>query len=225
VGGECELSTECLRKRIDRGETVFGTFMKLPSSQVVEIFGLAGLDFVILDTEHGPLSFESIETLILAAEVAGINPLVRVYDNDSALIGRALDLGAAPGGWTQELLSRGLQVLAVDTGELDPRLAGVPGLRFLQANVKHLRLSPQDQFDLITCDMSWDPIFTAKLVNGLVGHLRSGGQVIMTVKLMGKKPLPVIERVLNLLDKRLRVSHAQHLWHNRQEITLHLLKV
>lgn len=61
---------------------------------MVEILGLVGLDFVILDTEHGPLSFESIETLILAAEVVSISPLVRVHENDPALIARALDLGA-----------------------------------------------------------------------------------------------------------------------------------
>lgn len=83
-----------LRKRIQRGDIVFGTFMKLPSAQVVEILGLAGLDFAIFDTEHGPLTFESVEMLTLAAEVANISPLVRVYENDAALISRALDLGA-----------------------------------------------------------------------------------------------------------------------------------
>jgi 4-hydroxy-2-oxoheptanedioate aldolase len=141
VGGECELSTECLRKRIDRGETVFGTFMKLPSSQVVEIFGLAGLDFVILDTEHGPLSFESIETLILAAEVAGINPLVRVYDNDSALIGRALDLGA-----------QGVLVPHISTAEAAARLAEASrfypeGSRGICRYVRAARFSSTDRGD------------------------------------------------------------------------------
>ena len=88
------MNNDCLRNRIRSGKTVFGTFMKLPSPQVVEILGLAGLDFAIFDTEHGPLTFESIETLIQAAEVAKISPIVRVYENDSALIARALDLGA-----------------------------------------------------------------------------------------------------------------------------------
>lgn len=83
-----------LRSRIQRGDTVFGTFVKLPSVQVIEILGLAGLDFAIFDTEHGPLSFESIEKMIMAAETSGLSPLVRVYENDGALISRALDLGA-----------------------------------------------------------------------------------------------------------------------------------
>jgi 4-hydroxy-2-oxoheptanedioate aldolase len=88
------MSNKCLRSRIKSGDTVFGTFMKLPSPQIVEILGLAGLDFAIFDTEHGPLTFESIEMLIQAAEVSGISPIVRVYENDSSLIARALDLGA-----------------------------------------------------------------------------------------------------------------------------------
>lgn len=83
-----------LRARLAEGEVVYGPFMKLASPQVVEIAGYAGFDFVILDTEHGPLSFESIENLVRAAEVSGIAPIVRVYDNNPALISRALDVGA-----------------------------------------------------------------------------------------------------------------------------------
>src|SRR5579875_2541888 len=42
--------------------------------------------------------------------------------------GRALDLGAAPGGWTRILLEKGLSVIAVDPAQLDPRLANKPNL-------------------------------------------------------------------------------------------------
>ncbi len=83
-----------LRQRIRRGEVVFGPFMKLSCPPIVEIMGHAGFDFAIFDTEHGPITFESIEDLIRASEVAGISPLVRVYKNDPALISRALDLRA-----------------------------------------------------------------------------------------------------------------------------------
>jgi 4-hydroxy-2-oxoheptanedioate aldolase len=83
-----------LRDRLAEGETVFGPFMKLASPQIVEIAGLAGFDFVILDTEHGPLSFETVENLVRAAEVVDIAPLVRVYDKNPSLIVRGLDVGA-----------------------------------------------------------------------------------------------------------------------------------
>ena len=138
--------------------------------------------------------------------------------------GRALDLGAAPGGWTSVLLESGLRVVAVDTGLLDPRLQGHPGLEFRQVNANHLRLGRADYFDLITSDISWNPLFTVKIINGLLAHLRSEGQVIMTVKLMGRSPRRTVASVIDALDGSLQVRHAQHLFHNRQEITLHLQK-
>ena len=76
------MSSDCLRRRIQRGET---TSMKLPSPQVVEILGLAGLDFAIFDTEHSALSFESVESLVRAAELVNLTPVVRVYDNRAPL--------------------------------------------------------------------------------------------------------------------------------------------
>lgn len=136
--------------------------------------------------------------------------------------GTALDLGAAPGGWTRVLLDRGMQVTAVDTGELDARLTGQAGLTFLQRNVNELTLPATSKFDLITCDMSWDPFFTVRAVNRLIERLRPGGLAILTVKLMGKRPRQTVRQVIERLDQRLVVRHAQHLFHNRQEVTLHL---
>ena len=42
--------------------------------------------------------------------------------------GTALDLGAAPGGWTRVLRGKGLRVIAVDPALLDPRVAADPGV-------------------------------------------------------------------------------------------------
>jgi len=86
--------SKTLVARVRDGDVVYGPFMKLAAPQVVEIAGLAGFDFVICDTEHGSLSFESIENLVRAAQVAGIAPLVRVYESSPALVSRALDTGA-----------------------------------------------------------------------------------------------------------------------------------
>ncbi len=139
--------------------------------------------------------------------------------------GIALDLGAAPGGWTRVLLDRGMRVIAVDTGELDPRLLGQLGLTFLQRNVNDLTLPATTRLDMLTCDMSWDPFFTVRAVNRLSERLQSGGQVILTVKLMGKRPRQTVRQVIEALDQRLILCHAQHLFHNRQEVTLHLQRV
>ena len=48
------------------------------SPVLVEILGLAGFDWVSLDTEHSPTGLESIEHLARAARANGLAPLVRV---------------------------------------------------------------------------------------------------------------------------------------------------
>lgn len=83
-----------LKKRLQDGEKLVGPFMKFTNPGLVEIFGKAGFDFVVIDTEHGPQSTESVENLVRAAELAGISPVVRVRRNESSLISCALDVGA-----------------------------------------------------------------------------------------------------------------------------------
>lgn len=186
-------------------------------------YGLSPASRNLSDWAGGMMHFRKEKADVSRAKFKLLEAIIR-FELDLPAGGKALDLGAAPGGWTQELLQRGLRVFAVDTGELDPRLKNAKGLQFSQTNVRNLRFAPGEQFDIITCDMSWDPLFAVSLVNGLVANLRVHGQIIMTVKLMGKQPLPTIQRVFATLDKSLRIRHAQHLWHNRQEITLHLVK-
>lgn len=83
-----------LKRRLEKGEVVIGPFMKFTDPAAVEIFGFAGFDFVIIDIEHGPISIETAQNLIRAAEVIGIAPIIRVTENKPALILRALDIGA-----------------------------------------------------------------------------------------------------------------------------------
>ena len=73
---------------------MFGPFLNMNYPAVVEIAGLAGFDFVILDNEHGEIPLESVGDLIRAAKVADIPAIVRVYEGNPELIDKALDLGA-----------------------------------------------------------------------------------------------------------------------------------
>lgn len=84
-----------LRQQLRAGETVVGTFQTIPSPMVTEIIGLAGLDFTILDQEHGPLTASDSIALSAAAENAGMTPVVRVRDRSPGEIQRAMDLGGA----------------------------------------------------------------------------------------------------------------------------------
>ena len=73
--------TNQLKHDLYAGKTCFGTFMCLDSSDVVEIGGLAGFDFVILDCEHGYMSPETTMGLVRAAQVGGTTPITRVTFN------------------------------------------------------------------------------------------------------------------------------------------------
>ncbi len=83
-----------IQKKINNEAYVIGPFMKLPNQAVVEIMGLSGFDFVIIDCEHGPLNISQAEGMVRAAKLTGISPVIRVGDNDPNMISRALDIGA-----------------------------------------------------------------------------------------------------------------------------------
>ena len=54
----------------------------------------AGVDFVLIDTEHAPLGMESASLLCISTRAAGVVPIVRVPDSQYHLIARRLDAGA-----------------------------------------------------------------------------------------------------------------------------------
>src|SRR6266542_3059321 len=89
-----KIRTNQLKQRLLAGETVYGPFLRLATPAVVEIFGHAGFDFCIIDTEHGALSVETVENMVRAAQCAGITPIVRTSFNTPWMILRALDAGA-----------------------------------------------------------------------------------------------------------------------------------
>lgn len=84
-----------LRRRIRAGETVIGTFVKTPAPQVIEILGLAGLDFAVVDQEHAPIGIEAMDLLSLAARSAGLPLLSRRWGAQTDWIAPLLDLGLA----------------------------------------------------------------------------------------------------------------------------------
>jgi 4-hydroxy-2-oxoheptanedioate aldolase len=84
-----------VKAKLARGELVVGSFVFVPSAALTEIIGLIGFDFVVVDMEHGPVSYEAAEAMVRAAELSGSTPFVRVPHNSRHLILRALDTGAA----------------------------------------------------------------------------------------------------------------------------------
>jgi 23S rRNA (cytidine2498-2'-O)-methyltransferase len=147
----------------------------------------------------------------------------RTFGLNYAVFRSALDIGAAPGGWTSLLLERGLAVTAVDPAELHPSLSGYPRLTALKKNAGEVKFQP-GAFDLLVCDMSWSPLQMVKLVLDLQQALAEGGTAIVTVKLMHRKPLQTIRDVISRFETVFELRKAKQLFHNRDEITLYLVK-
>jgi 23S rRNA (cytidine2498-2'-O)-methyltransferase len=135
---------------------------------------------------------------------------------------RAVDLGAAPGGWTWQLAHRGLRVTAIDNGPLKGEIADDP-------LVEHLRIDgttwrPRRPVDWMVCDIVLQPSRIATLVAAWVadGHCR---RTIFNLKLPMKKRYAEVERcagtIRDMLDRRrLRYALAfKQLYHDREEIT------
>jgi len=61
---------------------------------VTERLSRMGFDWLLLDAEHGPLSFETIQRMMQAMSGTGCTPIVRPQWNDFVVVKRVLDIGA-----------------------------------------------------------------------------------------------------------------------------------
>jgi 4-hydroxy-2-oxoheptanedioate aldolase len=113
------MSRFSLKQRLELGEIVVGTFLNLDSPAVAEAASLAGLDFSILDQEHGPLTAETSLHMCAAAEQGGGNPIIRVRENSASEIQRALDIGAT-GVQIPQIESGAEAQAAVDAARFEP---------------------------------------------------------------------------------------------------------
>ena len=76
------------------GRPTFGVWSAAPSQPGAEVLGRSGIDWVLLDLQHGAGNEGNLLPLIQAVELGGSSALVRVGWNDPRLIMRVLDLGA-----------------------------------------------------------------------------------------------------------------------------------
>jgi len=132
--------------------------------------------------------------------------------------GRALDLGAAPGGWTRVLADAGMNVVAVDPADLDPSVIALPG-------VTHARVRAEDYvsdggFDLLASDMNVDPEQSAAAMVTMARHLRPGAPAIMTVKLVIRNAARLLDNIRPILAPAYDVVRIKCLFHNRREVTV-----
>lgn len=83
-----------LREMYKKHEVAIGTFFNIGDMSCMECIGFSGMDFVIIDTEHGSYDTMDMMNLIRAAEHGGLAPIVRLADVSHKEIQRAADCGA-----------------------------------------------------------------------------------------------------------------------------------
>jgi 2-keto-3-deoxy-L-rhamnonate aldolase RhmA len=82
------------RKRVLAREWLAGTFLNLGSPMTVEVAGLAGFDWVLIDHEHGPGGEDTLLHQLHAAAATPAFPVVRIAQNETPRFKRVLDMGA-----------------------------------------------------------------------------------------------------------------------------------
>ncbi|MCC8026069.1 MAG: hypothetical protein LIP16_12340 [Clostridium sp.] len=93
-------------KKIQGGNAPLGVFNYIKDISVMDICAQTGLDFVIIDTEHGILDIETVETQICSAVMNGLTPFVRLPETIPYLLRKYMEMGA-----------RGILVPHVGSGE------------------------------------------------------------------------------------------------------------
>jgi 4-hydroxy-2-oxoheptanedioate aldolase len=129
-----------IKAALKQGQPVIGSFFRLPSPDLVEIFGEAGFDFIIIDQEHGAVSVETTSNLVRACDLVGMAAIVRIPDSLPWLIQHALDVGAM-----------GVQAPQVGTALDAERVVRASkfapaGRRGVCRNVRAARYSGRDRF-------------------------------------------------------------------------------
>ena len=172
------------------------------------------------DWAGGERRFKREPNQISRAEFKLLEAL-ETFDLQLPATGVALDMGAAPGGWTRLLAAHGLRVLAVDPAELDPRVETLTNITHIRTTVENY-LPAREAFDVILNDMRMDARDSARVMITAAKFLKPKGFAVMTLKLPEKGMGDVANAALKILGTGYSVLGARQLFHNRDEVTVAL---
>jgi 4-hydroxy-2-oxoheptanedioate aldolase len=83
-----------LRRQWRERRPTFGAIATIPSIQTVQIMARSGLDWIIIDLEHGPIDLGSAHAMITATAGTPCVPLARIAANEPWLAKAPMDIGA-----------------------------------------------------------------------------------------------------------------------------------
>lgn len=184
--------------------------------------GISLLEDNVSDWTGGILFFSKNDSVICRAEFK-IEEAFKVFDINITDNMRALDLGAAPGGWTHFLSEKGIHVDAVDPAGLDDRVtAGDIVTHYKMTAQEFTRLYPNNYYDIIVNDMKMDTNESIDIMCEMSKQLKDKGICILTLKLPKQNVQKRINIAKEVLLKRFRVVKIRHLYYNRSEVTVYM---
>ena len=137
----------------------------------------------------------------------------------------AVDLGAAPGGWTWQLVNREIRVTAVDNGPMAESLMYSGFVVHQRADGFTFR--PRHPVHWMVCDIVEKPARTAAMIETWLGEGLCR-EAVVNLKLPMKQRYAEVRRLLDriesgLAERGLKVSiGCKQLYHDREEVTCHL---
>ncbi|MBI3966512.1 MAG: hypothetical protein HY329_12840, partial [Chloroflexi bacterium] len=113
------LRTNAVKAKLAAGKGVVGVHVTMPSPAIVELVGLAGFDYVLIDCEHGPIGLEAVENMVRAADSVGVTAFARVPRVEADVIARTLETGVL-GLLLPHVIDRSDAVAAVQAARFHP---------------------------------------------------------------------------------------------------------
>ncbi|MDD0976848.1 23S rRNA (cytidine(2498)-2'-O)-methyltransferase RlmM [Pseudomonas fontis] len=139
-----------------------------------------------------------------------------------------VDLGAAPGGWTYQLVRRGMLVTAIDNGPMAESLMDTGLVQHLMAD--GFTYKPKQIVDWMVCDIVEKPARSAALLETWLGEGLCR-EAVVNLKLPMKQRYAEVRRLLDRIEegfkaRKVKVSiGCKQLYHDREEVTCHLRRL
>lgn len=88
------LKKNYLKEKLANNKLAVGTWNIIDSPMLVDVIASSGIDFIVIDAEHGAISYETAQTMISVCESYNVTPIMRVGEINESLILRSLDIGS-----------------------------------------------------------------------------------------------------------------------------------
>lgn len=191
-----------------------------PNNHSTEPMGIMRLKFPSQAPSRSTLKLDEAFHVFLTPEQREVRVQGGMY---------CVDLGACPGGWTYQLVRRGMFVQAVDNGMMADSLMETGQVKHFQEDGFKFRPYGRRQVTWLVCDMVEKPDRVAKL---MCQWLIDGTAIeaMFNLKLPMKQRFETVLQCFELIHDCFKQAglryelQAKHLYHDREEITVHLRK-